>query len=297
MANHNKLLGRVHGVDGIKTGYTNASGFNLLTSARRGERHVVAVVMGGRSGGARDARMRQLIEQHFIEASAGPRTAALITEKANSETRKTIVAKAQVPVPSRSKADDAEITTSSSASAAPAGSTAKGVASSGAAASAPVMAMVPATQPASAPMILRPETAKPAVTASLVPSNGNPNPSPGVLGTLSSNHSVPDRTGTIAVARSAPAAPQPEPAKIKPKGEWSVQIGAYPTEGAAKESLAQARVSVGKTMASAQDYIEKVQKGSTQLVRARFAGFDRDGADAACKMLKKKDFSCMPIRN
>src|SRR6516162_2730315 len=47
MHNHNHLLGQVEGLDGIKTGYTKASGFNLVTSVRRGARHVVAVVFGG----------------------------------------------------------------------------------------------------------------------------------------------------------------------------------------------------------------------------------------------------------
>src|SRR3954469_11591717 len=47
--NHNRLLGNVEGVDGIKTGYTRASGFNLVTSMRRGNRHLVGVVLGGRS--------------------------------------------------------------------------------------------------------------------------------------------------------------------------------------------------------------------------------------------------------
>src|SRR5256714_15689576 len=56
--NHNRLLGNVERVDGIKTRYTRASGFNLVTSMRRGNRHLVGVVMGGRSGGSRDAPMR-----------------------------------------------------------------------------------------------------------------------------------------------------------------------------------------------------------------------------------------------
>jgi len=43
---------RVEGMDGIKTGYTAASGFNLLTSVRRGGHHIVAVVLGGASAGA-----------------------------------------------------------------------------------------------------------------------------------------------------------------------------------------------------------------------------------------------------
>ena len=70
MRNHNKLLGRVQGVDGIKTGYTRASGFNLVSSVRRNDRHIVAVVLGGSSGGQRDARMRTLIEGHIAMASA-----------------------------------------------------------------------------------------------------------------------------------------------------------------------------------------------------------------------------------
>ena len=54
--NHNHLLGTVDGVDGIKTGYIHDSGFNIVTSVRRANHHVVAVVFGGRSAPARDAR-------------------------------------------------------------------------------------------------------------------------------------------------------------------------------------------------------------------------------------------------
>ena len=81
MSNHNHLLGRVEGVDGIKTGYTQASGFNLVTSVHRNNRHIVAVVLGGSSAGARDAKMRSLIEEHIVRASI-QRTAPLIAESA-----------------------------------------------------------------------------------------------------------------------------------------------------------------------------------------------------------------------
>jgi len=81
--NHNRLLGRVEGVDGIKTGYTRASGFNLVTSVKRGKRYLVAVVLGGRSGGARDARMRELINAHVEEGSVN-RTAPRIVEVAEA---------------------------------------------------------------------------------------------------------------------------------------------------------------------------------------------------------------------
>ena len=78
--NHNRLLGNVEGVDGIKTGYTRASGFNLVTSMRRGNRHLVGVVLGGRSGGSRDAIMRNLLAEN-LEKGATKRTVAAITER------------------------------------------------------------------------------------------------------------------------------------------------------------------------------------------------------------------------
>jgi len=78
--NHNRLLGNVEGVDGIKTGYTRASGFNLVTSMHRGNRHLVGVVLGGRSGGSRDATMRSLLAEN-LEKAATKRTVAAITER------------------------------------------------------------------------------------------------------------------------------------------------------------------------------------------------------------------------
>jgi D-alanyl-D-alanine carboxypeptidase len=77
---HNHLLGSVDGVDGIKTGYTRSSGFNLITSIHRGNRFLVGVVMGGRSGGSRDAIMRNLLAEN-ITRGATTRTAAAITER------------------------------------------------------------------------------------------------------------------------------------------------------------------------------------------------------------------------
>jgi D-alanyl-D-alanine carboxypeptidase len=84
IANHNHLLGSVEGVDGIKTGYTRASGFNLVTSMHRGNRHLIGVVMGGRSGGSRDAIMRSLLAENLEKAST-KRTVAAITERNSTD--------------------------------------------------------------------------------------------------------------------------------------------------------------------------------------------------------------------
>ncbi|WKL23569.1 D-alanyl-D-alanine carboxypeptidase (plasmid) [Agrobacterium tumefaciens] len=69
LRSHNRLVGSVEGVDGIKTGFINASGFNLVTSVRRDGRSVVAVVLGGRTAASRDAHMRELLQRHLPLAS------------------------------------------------------------------------------------------------------------------------------------------------------------------------------------------------------------------------------------
>ncbi|MHA6288424.1 D-alanyl-D-alanine carboxypeptidase family protein [Maricaulis sp. CAU 1757] len=63
--NHNSLVGRVEGVDGLKTGYIRASGFNVVVSATRGDHRLVTVVMGGPSSSARDAHAEELLEAAF----------------------------------------------------------------------------------------------------------------------------------------------------------------------------------------------------------------------------------------
>ncbi len=74
ISNHNALLREMQGVDGIKTGYTEASGYNLVASVRRDGRHLIGVVLGEKSNAARNARMRQLIEGYLSQAA--PRRAA-----------------------------------------------------------------------------------------------------------------------------------------------------------------------------------------------------------------------------
>jgi D-alanyl-D-alanine carboxypeptidase len=73
LKNHNKLLGKIEGLDGIKTGYIRSSKFNLLASVSRAKRHLIAVVLGGATAKARDARMQELIEQFLPTRKVHPR--------------------------------------------------------------------------------------------------------------------------------------------------------------------------------------------------------------------------------
>lgn len=78
---HDNLIGRYRGTDGIKTGYTGASGFNLVSSVVRDNTHIIGVVMGGRSATKRDREMMRLLDLTFTATERDP----------------TLVARAQVP--------------------------------------------------------------------------------------------------------------------------------------------------------------------------------------------------------
>ncbi|MBZ9537347.1 MULTISPECIES: D-alanyl-D-alanine carboxypeptidase family protein [Modicisalibacter] len=66
---HNNLLDSYPGTDGLKTGYINASGFNVATSAVHDGRRIVSVVMGGFTARSRDAHMARLLDRGFVRAS------------------------------------------------------------------------------------------------------------------------------------------------------------------------------------------------------------------------------------
>ena len=310
MRNHNHLLGRVQGVDGIKTGYTRESGFNLVTSVHRGPRHIVAVVLGGSSAGARDARMRDLIEQHIAQA-ATKRTTSMIADAGEPSARTRVAA----PEPHIDTASTATVPSARSGSAEPirpfvvktiqvrpgqiqATSLAPLVVPAPNSSVAPPQ-LVPGPQLAAVgqqPAALPPQTAStPAPAIAATPLPPPPGARPGVLGVL------PARLATAEPppAWPPPAAPQaaPPPASHSARGDWTIQIGAFPDEGQAKDRLRAAQ-NLGKgVLGNAGPFTEKVVKGSRELYRARFAGFDKDGAEAACHYFKRNDIACMTIKN
>jgi D-alanyl-D-alanine carboxypeptidase len=85
IGNHNHLLTRYEGTDGIKTGYTAASGFNLVASVKRDGHHLIGVVFGGTSGPARDARMMALLDRSFAELNGDGIAVASAKAKAKTE--------------------------------------------------------------------------------------------------------------------------------------------------------------------------------------------------------------------
>jgi D-alanyl-D-alanine carboxypeptidase len=315
MRNHNHLLGQVEGVDGIKTGYVNASGFNIVTSAARAGKRVIAVVFGGRTARARDAKVTSLIENNINVASA-KRTAPPVAEGVE-------VAEA-APAPEEKKQTERALR--SAAAEPPA-------ASSPAPTPAPV-ANVPAAPALGSTDPIKPVAVKTVTvhagnmrTASVVPSTDHrkltpapastatvtnittvkgetpplpppPGAKPGVLGTLPARlaSATPDAV-TLPAPVAEPAKSEPTKSAPRANGGWMIQVGAFPDEGEAKQRLSAAQSKAKDQLGKAEPFTERAEKNNKPLFRARFAGMEKDQAENACKHLKRSDIPCMVMKN
>jgi D-alanyl-D-alanine carboxypeptidase len=304
--NHNKLLGRVEGVDGIKTGYTRASGFNLMTSARTDDQHIVAVVLGGRSGGSRDQIMASLVRQNLPRAYAGVRQVPVVAEApAAPAPRPTLVADAAAgaPLPLQRPALASVDTTAATvparrpldlnalrpvvASAAGAGTATPSqplrLQANGLTVPAAAQAYAPAAQPEPVRIIPAP-----------VPANA-----PAPVAKVAERLPAPPAAAPITVARAETPEPKREPARAAATvGGWVIQLGATDDEDKAKTMLSNARSRSGGVLSRAAAFTEKVTRGGATLYRARFSGFEEaDDAEAACKALKRSGFACFATRS
>src|SRR5439155_11185776 len=92
--------------------------------------------------------------------------------------------------------------------------------------------------------------------------------------------------------------PAPAPtAKAAVRSGWMIQVGAYQAEQEAKQRLTAVQSKAPKVLTGADPFTETVDKGGTTYYRARFAGLDKDKAEAACKYLKRNDVECVTIKN
>jgi D-alanyl-D-alanine carboxypeptidase len=354
--NHNRLLGSVEGVDGIKTGYTRASGFNLVTSMRRGNRHLVGVVLGGRSGGSRDAIMRNLLAEN-LDKAATRRTVAAISERSTSESNdevaeadadsrptRTVQVQGAVQVASAAPETMAPsraapvVTRSFAAAAAPQPKPEPAPLSSGVIQSQQIAAIPGSSEPmkpvrvktvqvkAGQFKLASASTTAPATpvtntissrqdvaeTSTSVMSRAEMPPQPanhgtgrGLLGVLPASGSQPSAQA-MASADPSPRLPTPPQAlqqngAIKPvvaHTGWIVQVGALESESEARQRLDAARDQARGMLGKADPFTELVvSKGDKKLFRARFAGLDRDSAEAVCRTLKRSEISCIAIKN
>jgi D-alanyl-D-alanine carboxypeptidase len=275
IGNHNRLLGKVQGVDGIKTGYTRAAGFNLVTSAQVNGRSVVGVVLGGTSGSQRDAKMRRLIEAYLPQASrrGGDADALVAAAKPKKQVFETAYAEP-------AKASDAAME----------------VASVSSDLDLPHKGPVPEArydadeqvadaQTTNTVPVIRTKTIKISKTTKVASLEAAPSEDvPVVAETEETTRSVSkvEKVDNVTTASTETAS----------KG-WVIQVGAAPGKEQAMNLLQKAQDKGGKVLRSATPFTVAFSKGNEQLFRARFGGFaDQDAAVRACKVLKKKGVSC-----
>ena len=271
IGNHNRLLGRIEGVDGIKTGYTRDSGFNLMTAAKSGDRQIVAIVLGGKSGASRDRIMADLVRASLPRAYAGARQAPAVAEL-GERGRPAVVADAASRTRTRyASADDEAVETANATEAAPTTTPGMG------------RRVPPQPIPAAAQAY-----AGPAAQA----------PFPGAGGKSTARLPSVD---AVAARGEAPAKAEPiseAPARGVTPTAWVIQLGAMDDEDKAKATLAEARSRVGGALGKAAPYTVRVSHGGTTLYRARFSGFSEQGAaQDACNALKKNGFNCFATRS
>ena len=267
IGNHDRLLGRVDGVNGIKTGYTRASGFNLVSSVTRGNRQIVGVVLGGESGRSRDQHMASLIKTYLPNASTDVRTASI----PGATVAVAAAAAKDLPLPQpRPPVDDDSTASIPAPSAAPTPAPPSPVTVAAAPAPvAPPAPAAPANQPAAAPVGI----------ASLVGAN-----SVFALDAVDQGDASGDEDSSDAASPGTIVA------------GWKIQVAATPTQSSAEDILDQALAKGSAVLAKASPYTVPVTSGSTTLYRARFAGFaNKNQARKACAYLARRDFDCLAV--
>jgi len=296
--NHNHLLGRVEGVDGIKTGYTRASGFNLLTSVRRGGRHIVAVVLGGRTAGARDHAMASLIEERIADATS-TRTAHAIAEEPQSE-------RAELEPIAVAQRDE-ETQEEEQPAPPPRGARAAFAARLALAPPAPIPTPERAerARPAFVPGVQKRVAEQPVDRKGRLAQRGRAL-APAVDGSTSHAASRSARTesssattpSTLRRAEGGASAMAKAESSGRPaRAGWMIQIGATEDADKAHELLSRARGQLRGFPSTAKAFTEKVQKGKETLWRARFAGLEEQSAESACRALKRSGFDCFATKH
>ena len=334
--NHNRLLGS-NGVDGIKTGYTNASGFNLLTAARADGHHIVVAGFGFDSSGARDAKVRELVKKYLPKSrSGGYLDVAMIPQPGRKGATVMVASTDPVPVmpapyPSF-RMTGATVSVTAKLQPVEAAQRPDDITVASIDASAPL----PSERPADLGFD---EAVQAANTLAAPPVPAQQDRPLDVIGAwLSDTFSL--GAAPAPLGQTAPSAPLLPPVGIGDEGEpvdlmtsggigdtapeiienqpapaplaiaeaapapeapvvggWIVQIGAAPTEGGANALISDASSKMG-SLGGVRPYVERFEKNGQVFFRARFGGFGgRDAAADMCNQLKKAKMSCLAMQS
>ena len=219
----NKLLGKYRGADGIKTGYTSASGFNLAATAERGSHRIIAVVFGGKSGSRRDRHVRKLMDTAFkklqtVTLPSPPSISRVPRMKPVRNSNGVFVARPQAP------SAIAALRTS--------------------------------------------DTSAPQVAASLAALN---------------EITATDNKNTVVASKAVDRG-------------WAIQVGAYRSRSLAEGIIRRARSAGHSHLNWSSSHIARRISRGRPIYQARFSGFDRTKARAACRALEANGIDCYSFK-
>ncbi len=272
-----KFLGAYRGADGIKTGYTNAAVYNLVSSARRGKERIVASLFGGRSSNSRNKEMARLLDLGFKKAPSrvarvrphalpyigNKTTIAQVTKKA----RKRVNLKRAERPTARPGLRSVQVAKSVEGLVSSVVKEAKLAANAAAVAKAVKIAQgTPVARPTARPKSLvaraAPEKAKPAKR----------------------------KTASLAAVKGSSSVIKP----LMPnaRGKWSVNLGAYASRSEAERLLLTTALAEMEALDGSYRRIEKTRiKGATRY-RARFVGLNQESAQKACARISARNSEC-----
>ncbi len=314
--NHNSLLANYEGTDGLKTGYTQASGFNLVASVRRGQKHVIGAVFGGSSASARDRTMRTFLNIGLVKAShvkTRVRAPALVAARPKPAPERKV---ADVPSPQRvvRPAAPAKPVTPAAEEPPQAQTPTQAIE----VARVRTVLVTPPRPAEKAPdsieaVLEKPEAAPQQwVTASAGPLIRSPSAT-----ATERAAPLPDKVGSggtppsgleqqAAKLGGGPA--RPVDAESKPRwstqvqasagspGGFHVQIGAFQSAAEAERQLTSVRERAPTTLRGGKPITVQFKLGDKVFHRARFAGFDAQSAAAACSELKRLKVDCLVMK-
>jgi D-alanyl-D-alanine carboxypeptidase len=270
---HNNLLKRSAIFDGIKTGYTNASGFNIATSVSSEGRRLLVVVFGGRTARSRDDYVGSLVQAYLPKAStqrSGPLMAALRPTFKGPAVRSHVASlPSTVPYPT-AKPDLVQ----SRIAQAFGGSSRDAVSA---------VANKGSSQDSVRVAILQALSEEHRASAA-------PPPIPTMKAMSGTELQRPVSMPKASVSSSLVAS-------RSPSDIWDVQIGATPSQVTARQILAEVQARLAASvLGTAQPVAQALRDGGRTLYRARFTGFaSKASADTACAAIKRVAYTCYTV--
>jgi D-alanyl-D-alanine carboxypeptidase len=269
--NHNGLLFSYAGTEGLKTGYTRDSGFNLLTSCRRQDKYLIAVVLGGRSSRHRNARMRGLLDSSWRKAVAFNDLRQQTTEKLVAAAASEL---SDEMMPERNPAFHSSVSERTLST-----------------------AMAAAREAEEGLREEKPASEKIAVAALTQAAVAAPASDDEDEAEVEVEAAASEEGDTATDVAAREEAPVQSPAQQQlTLGPYHVQVGSYLDVAGAKSRLADVAEKASDLLGGHGLLTVPGEVRGKSYFRARFGSFSEDDADSACAKLKRLKIDCLVVR-